>query len=45
MSKIQNCRSLVIGIWVLFGLTASSAELICHLVIGILSAYGFQVIS
>ena len=26
MTKIQNCRSLVIGIWILF--------VICHLVLG-----------
>jgi len=37
MSKIQNYfRSLDIGIWVLF--------VICHLVIGILYAYGLNVI-
>jgi hypothetical protein len=36
MTKIQNCRSLMIGIWILF--------VICHLVIEILYAYGLNVI-
>jgi hypothetical protein len=36
MTKIQNCRLLVIEIWILF--------VIYHLVIEILKAYGFNVI-